>query len=272
MWRGLLLFALVVGSIALVAPPNPHVGYPGPDQARPSQIRQAPTPAPPEVGEPPFYKQPCRNTPEDRQSDLCAQWEAADWTKWGVLVGILGTIALIYQIMLTREAVEDTSEATQEMRRANEIARETMQRQLRAYFDFNGVFWLWDGTTDVRDTPPTGFRVCIKNYGHTPGTQVVYTISHSATINGQALTIPNLAIAEHLHSISPTDDLSVNGDDLQMTQDVWNALKDGTAKFISHIVVTYEDAFEEAHTLKADFTNNSGRAEHSMIPGTRHAD
>ncbi len=73
----------------------------------------------------------CQPGHDDRRSDLCAQWKAANaaadgaiWTKWGVWIGIIGSSLLLWQIMLTRKAVEDTSEATEAMREANNIVRE----------------------------------------------------------------------------------------------------------------------------------------------------
>ena len=86
------------------------------------------------------YRTPCHQPEGQGESDLCAQWRAANaaqdgafWTKWGVWIGIIGSTLLLWQIILTRQAVVDTSEATEAMREANEIARDTAKRQLRAY-------------------------------------------------------------------------------------------------------------------------------------------
>ena len=66
---------------------------------------------------------PCNNPQSEGESDLCAQWRAAkaaeksaNWTKWGVLASIAGISLLLWQIMLTREAVKDTGDATKAMR------------------------------------------------------------------------------------------------------------------------------------------------------------
>jgi hypothetical protein len=76
----------------------------------------------------------CQRGQENRQSELCAQWKAADaanMAAWGALVGILvtsfGTLGLFWQITLTRKAVRDTSNATVAMREANAIARQSLR-------------------------------------------------------------------------------------------------------------------------------------------------
>lgn len=127
---GVLCFALVMMVFALVAPPHAYVSYPGPNHnaaAKTQQILPVGTSPPQEAQEPSLYKQPCRNTPEDRQSDLCAQWKAVDWTKLGTIVAIFGTLALLFQIRLGWEAVKDTGEAARAMERQNELT-EAAQR------------------------------------------------------------------------------------------------------------------------------------------------
>lgn len=72
---------------------------------------------------------PCQNPESETESDLCAQWRAAIageksayWTFWGFWATLAGMALLTWQIMLTREAVEDTGKATKAMERQNEIA------------------------------------------------------------------------------------------------------------------------------------------------------
>jgi hypothetical protein len=86
------------------------------------------------------YRAPCEEPKGKDESDLCAQWRAAEagensafWAEWGFWITILGSGLLLWQIALTREAVQDTGRATEAMREANEIARDTAHRQLRAY-------------------------------------------------------------------------------------------------------------------------------------------
>jgi len=104
-WRGFLCFALVVAAFALVAPPKPHVRYPAVDQSSAREIQRSASLPLQQATDPALYKEPCRGTPKDRESDLCAQWTSADWTEGGVLVGILGWMALLIQIGFTWRAL-----------------------------------------------------------------------------------------------------------------------------------------------------------------------
>lgn len=74
---------------------------------------------------------PCKNPQTETERDLCQQWRAANaaeksaqWAVFGVIASIIGISLLLWQIMLTREAVQDTGRATDAMREANIIARE----------------------------------------------------------------------------------------------------------------------------------------------------
>jgi hypothetical protein len=76
------------------------------------------------------YRSPCENPKGHDESDLCAQWKAANaaqdsalWTKWGFWIGVIGSALLLWQIILTRKAVEDTTKATHAMERQNELTQ-----------------------------------------------------------------------------------------------------------------------------------------------------
>lgn len=84
----------------------------------------------PDLPETKEYKAPCDRPYGKDESDLCAQWRAAKaaensafWAKWGIWIAVIGSSLLMWQIMLTREAVKDTGEATKAMNVANEIAK-----------------------------------------------------------------------------------------------------------------------------------------------------
>jgi len=79
------------------------------------------------------YREPCHNPKGRDESDLCAQWNAANaardnafWAKWGVWITGIGIIGLLITIVQGRMALERAHDA-------NEIARESSERQLRAY-------------------------------------------------------------------------------------------------------------------------------------------
>ena len=112
---------------------------------------------------------PCDNPNSESESDLCAQWKAANaaedsafWTKWGFWVAIIGSSFLLWQIILTREAVKDTGDATKAMQDANEIADLNAKRQLRAYV-YTDI-----GTFDIDESDRVLISLQIKNFGQTP--------------------------------------------------------------------------------------------------------
>ncbi|WP_411290437.1 hypothetical protein, partial [Sphingorhabdus sp.] len=86
-------------------------------------------------------KTPCDNPKSETESDLCAQWRAAkaaeksaNWTLYGVVASAIGISLLLWQIMLTREAVKDTGDATKAMQEANSIARSAASKARQAEF------------------------------------------------------------------------------------------------------------------------------------------
>jgi hypothetical protein len=112
---------------------------PGTKQGNPSQIDRD-RPGLPNFAETIASAPDPQNSNERENRDLAAQEASALWSFWmlvatgfSALITMIGTGFLLWQIMLTREAVQDTGRATDAMREANEIARDAKERQLRAY-------------------------------------------------------------------------------------------------------------------------------------------
>lgn len=113
----------------------------------------------------PAKSRPCQKTKNETQSDLCAQWRAAAaaersalWTLFGLIVGLLGSGLLIWQIKMTRDAIEGNTQALAVMREANRLAQ-LDQRP-----------WVQVGVavrhTVARETDvEIGLRVTLKNTG-----------------------------------------------------------------------------------------------------------
>lgn len=182
------LAVLIVAALALgAAAPEPSNKNTSPNSNSAAKIEAAaPTPPPlkQQAVESTLYEQPCRNTPKDRQSDLCAQWEAADaardaawWAMFAAFVAIVGTVGLWAQIYLTRKAVEDTSEATEAMRAANEIARE----DTRPILAFSGIGWEQFGDTPEKQLAHFLWR----NAGKRPIRLLRLEIGRAQTPQGQ---------------------------------------------------------------------------------------
>jgi hypothetical protein len=109
----------------------------------------------------------CRPGEDDRTSELCAQWKAADagdkaayWARWSFFLGIIGTLGLLWTLYYTRKAVRLAGSASQDTqtglaiaaRNADaaaeqvKIARETAQAELRPFLShqFREVTVAWN--------------------------------------------------------------------------------------------------------------------------------
>lgn len=132
---------------------------------------------------------------ESRQ-DLFAQRDAARWAFWSMVSGwatlgitAVGVWLLKRTLDATLEAVEETAEATDEMRKSNAIAEETAQRQLRAY--------LYPAAGELTLVPQGATATCpiripFRNTGSTPATLMYYKIKSSIR--------SNYAMIAHMHS------------------------------------------------------------------------
>lgn len=121
-----------------------------------------------------------KSTDEREKRDLAAQESNSVWTFWmliassiGVVVTMVGTGFLLWQVALTRQAVKDTGEATEVMRESNRIADLALgqaklmsEMQARAYVALEVVTFsvLADNGATVR----YGARATFVNAGQTP--------------------------------------------------------------------------------------------------------
>lgn len=153
---------------AIAGNQNGNSDYQGPSQSLPD-IAGLPSPVERAIANP----HPA--TGEDHEKrDLAAQEASALWAFYmviasfaSVVITAFGTAFLYKQIVLTREAVEDTGKATVAMQEANEISRDGMEKQLRAYVHPEGI------ATDCQPDHANknfkwGFAINWKNLGVTP--------------------------------------------------------------------------------------------------------
>lgn len=139
----------------------------------------------PDITAPVMERTPCNEPQSEGESDLCAQWRAAKaaeksavWTVYGFWATLAGMALLAWQIMLTREAVKDTGDATLAMQRSNEIAEQALQInrdigsiQTRAYLSIDRLAML-----DLEDGG--NIQLTIKNTGNSPAlnAQIAYCV------------------------------------------------------------------------------------------------
>lgn len=126
---------------------------------------------------------PCDNPSNETESDLCAQWraakaaeKAADWTLYGVFASCIGITLLLWQLMLTRRAVEDTGEATEAMREQNRIS-ERAQRAWMAHTEISHNFVI-DASMGREIPAGVEFQSQWINTGNTPAFHCVFQNQH----------------------------------------------------------------------------------------------
>lgn len=185
------------------------------------------------------------------ESDLAAQWKAADWVMWASIIAgaqLIATVIGLYYIKgtldETRKAVEDTSEATEAMREANKIARETSKRQMRAYVgvEDHEVINFGIGLT-------TGHQCKVWNRGQTPAYDVriwsyptcvisAETEPHDAKIKPPKLIVQSSAILGPGQWVGHT-----NPNTKPMIEASYLGLCAGGLTIVWGGVVSYRDAF-----------------------------
>ena len=115
--------------------------------------------------------------------DLIAQEDMAYWAMWMFLAAVatflvtsIGTFLIWRQVKLTRQAVEDTSEATEAMRGANKIAEDTAKRQLRAYM---GIRKYELEPYELGEAGTGRFLIAMTNFGQSPAIELTTTVSYA---------------------------------------------------------------------------------------------
>lgn len=128
---------------------------------------------------------------EVEKRDLAAQEAMSVWAFWALLVAIggfivttIGTFFLAWQVKLTRDAVEDTSKATQAMERQNEIADEG-QRPWVSIDDLAINSVEVDG-----DIAKITYSFMARNRGKTPAISVCEVLRPFKGEDGNRLNLP----------------------------------------------------------------------------------
>lgn len=236
---------------------------------------------------------------ELEKRDLAAQESMAVWAFWMLIVSglsavitSLGTGLLLWQIMLTREAVKDTGYATVEMRRANDIAekanararsetfarsikertddqerRRGERRQLRAYVDFESVEWAMVQRRKEPNTIFRGVRVSMKNYGQTPADQLTVKATFFLKQDGFSQQVAE-DVKEGLGGIMPGD--AYRSKLLfALGEEVWEEIGDEHLRMVVSIAATYVDAFGDPHTLSSVYQNDGWQPAFGFVAGSR---
>lgn len=125
---------------------------------------------------------------EREKRDLAAQESMSVWAFWllfisavGTLTTMIGTGFLLWQIILTREAVKDTEKATTEMARQTAI----LERANRPLLHIESIAFEQTGRT----TRDWSVVVKVKNFGQTPAAECKIQADWKLSLTGRAPTI-----------------------------------------------------------------------------------
>ncbi|MEO5806565.1 MAG: hypothetical protein ABIQ45_08670 [Devosia sp.] len=114
------------------------------------------------------YENPCGQGEDNRKSDLCAQWKAADaasyaalWGMISAIVGGLGVVSVAVSLYYTRQALLIAVAGTKAARKGNKIASRIGRSQTRAYLSCTSARYRLINQTCV-------LTFTVKNFGQSP--------------------------------------------------------------------------------------------------------
>ena len=284
--------ALLAAGIAVLQA-DPAISRGTQDQAKGSSTQEPPpqaaATAPPPISAGPKIDSGCLRGVDKRESDLCAQWKAADsasnaarWGWWQLIIGgvglILGAItmgaaiaAAIYAKRAAR-ATEKTVEISESgaagaaetlkiaERNANaaaaqvRVSEETAKRQLRAYVGIERVFV---ENIHIGGVPTANLH--LKNFGRTPAYE--YDVFSYAMIGPKDLSEEKFQLPDLAHANQSTLAPSATGHAYPSISTPWTVELDGAYRaghLAIHVFgqVRYLDAFGEPRITDFRFYNN----------------
>lgn len=146
------------------------------------------------------------------EADLSAQRQMSDWAFWALVIATVstivtgvGTVLLYQQIVLTREALEDTGNATNAMLDANKIAQNSAEIQLRPYLGI--TIESANGEND------RGFSLIVKNAGIIPAKKIRIDSGRgksSSNSTGRDGIIVSPEKSEHFKDLVSGDYIQIN--------------------------------------------------------------
>lgn len=138
---------------------------------------------------------PCAKNSDNRNSDLCAQWKAADaatdsanWSWWqvllgggGIAIGLLTFAAAFKAAQYAKKAADETGRAADEAARSVDVTRRIGEAQARCYL--SGV----TGNFHVFGTGRVTAGVVVKNTGQSPAVNLTWTAKLCVIPTGEGM-------------------------------------------------------------------------------------
>jgi hypothetical protein len=282
-----------IGWLSLAAI-NPQQGSGKPTAATDQNISSAAdniTATPQQADEPKGYKDPCRTGDDNRNSDLCAQWKAADAARsaanaaWvigyiGILIGLLTLGAAAAAAWYAKEAAKHTKAGADEAKRAADAAEENLslankisEIELRAY--------IRTGEETYAEEPMEGggvhytVRVPFTNVGLTPAQEtetqietrwVTYNTSEECHNMTKPKTSEVIGSGPINWGTVSRDGTFIIYEDAKLASAKAKQLESGTAAVLIDTCTTFNDEFG----TKWRYTHNFVLSRHSMETNSIH--
>lgn len=219
---------------------------------------------------------------ERNQSDDQLDPASPVWTNWIQAISAAAVAAFTFflwrlqsrQVRLTASALQEAADATSAMQASNEIARESMETQLRAYLDFDDVGWLLEEKQG--DDPHIfsgGVRTRIRNYGHTPASEIVCEMCFLIRDSGgnEVNMLAEERIVENWGAIAPTDHLTKRSS-FDIPKWIWDLIGNKKGTLIAQFALSYADKFGRSHVLESHFESLGHENLFGFLLGTRKSD
>lgn len=204
--------------------------------------------------------QPCEAGQDNRRSELCAQWKAADaaqesanWTRrtfWlglgGVLIGFLTLAAAVAAAVYARKASLEAGRASTAAERGLDHAHAVSAAQLRPYVYFG----------EARVTLPLSRKsavvVDVRNYGQTPALNLQYAIATdfvSRPIREQARELAADEWHDEGETLGPGADTKLKISLDEVSDEQLAGILGGTMALVARIALRYvgRDGASEGH-------------------------
>jgi hypothetical protein len=190
-------------------------------------------------------ERPCKKRKDDRSSDLCAQWKAADAAQsaadaaWylgiaGAAIGLFTLLVAIRAGLYARDAARHTESGAQEARRAADTAAEALDLEQRNAAVANRPWLLIESVSagNVAKGAPNNadgvhFQLRVKNFGTRPATAVfLWNRLIQSEPGASCPEWPNVPIEDHHSIVGPGGGLNSSPRSISASDaDAWKAGK-----------------------------------------------
>lgn len=246
-----------------------------------------------QVGKPIEKDGGCENRKDNRNSELCAQWKAADsaeeaanWAWWQLWLSALGVLGLGFTLWFNFRALRMAKDASKETKDALTIAKSSAESasnlvrisdrnahlELRAYLEFDSVkVEPWPDYDNPENPKEKGFRIQIgiRNYGRTPAQNVELTkTSKTFQPNDKKFFEITVTDNSNLNNIAPSDIFYMRYH-WRIPDYILEKIIIKEMYLIFCLIVTYTDIFQKPHILKADFEGRGINEDFFTVEGSR---